>query len=148
LNLILILTLLSGAIADDFEVPPDRFYSTTTVNVEFLGFQEGDCMHPVVRGSDGQVISLWSFDDMLNYFLSLHVNEEVILDLEEVDSYVMAAEEMVHMLRVTEAEAGGRTYTAWKDSVLSLGDADAVLGNITRALHECMYTGSALEGGR
>lgn len=132
MNLFLILALLPGVVADDFELPPDIVLDTYTVTGTLLGFQAGDYMHAVLRERSGDIMSVMSPDPLLDYFLAGHVGETVVLEVEEVETYVIEAEEMVRTTRLAGAAAGETTYEEWADSLNAEGTPEELLGDYIR----------------
>lgn len=149
MNLFLIMALLVGVVADDFELPPDILIDTYTVTGTLLGFQAGEYMHAVIRDRSGDVMSVLSPDPLLDFFLSGHVGETVILEVEEVETYLIEAEDMVRTTRLTGAAAGEKTYEEWADSLNAQGTPDELLGDYTRVPLDFLYGEEAtpLEGG-
>jgi hypothetical protein len=150
LNLILVLALLSGVVADDFELPPDIVYSNLNMNGTILGFQIGDYVQVVLQERGGELKELWTFDPLMDYFLAEHVNESVSFEVEDVETYLTKAEDMVRLLRVVSAEAGGTSFSVWMDSVEALGTPGEILGDYTRAPRAHLYEGEVPDdtGGR
>ena len=139
MNLILILAVLSGVVADDFEIPPRIIYGSTTVRGAFLGFEVGDYIHPVMRDESGEIVSFWSTDPLLNYFLASHVGERVVLEIEESDTYIMELGEMLRIFSVIGANTGAVSFTSWKDSLDALGEPEELLGDYFSAPYDCVY---------
>lgn len=144
MNLFLILALLPGVVADDFELPPDIVMDTYTVSGTLLGFQAGEYMHAVIRERSGDIMSVLSPDPLLDYFLAGHVGETVVLEVEEVETYVIEAEEMVRTTRLTGAAAGETTYEEWVDSLNAEGTPEEQLGDYTRVPLDYLYGEEAI----
>ena len=147
MNLILIIALLSGVVADDFELPPDIVYGTSTVTGTLLGFQADDHMHAIVSTRGGGTGSYFTFDPLLDYFLSEHVGETLVLELQDVETYLIEAEEMVRLTRVTGARAGDVSFSAWRDSLESVGDPEELLGDYFSAPYDHIYSEEGSSGG-
>lgn len=125
MNLILMIALLTGVVADDFELPPDIVYNTMTRTGTLEGIDSGDESAQVtVSGREGGSESFWSFDPLLNYFLSLHLDEQVTLDIEDVETWMTDEESMVRLMRVVDATAGETTFEEWSDSLEAEGGLD------------------------
>ncbi len=138
MNLIFILAVLSGVVADDFDVPIDFVYDSTTVSGVFLGFEVGDYIHPVLRDESGEVVSFWSTDPLMDYFLSCHVGERVVLEIEEADSYIWEVGDMVRIFRVIGAGTGILSYSQWRDSLEAEGEIEDLLGDYFSAPYDCL----------
>lgn len=136
LNLILILAVLSGLVADDFEIPPNMVYDSTTVSGTFLGFEVGDYIHPVIRDARGKILSFWSTNHLMDYFLSCHINERVILDIEEVDCYIMEVGDVMRIFRVIGAGTETVSFSHWRDSLEAEGRPEELLGNYFSAPYD------------
>lgn len=139
LNLIFILAVLSGVVADDFEIPPNIVYDSTTVSGIFLGYEVGDYIHPIIRDESGKIMSFWSTDPLMDYFLTCHVNERVILDIEEADSYIWEVGEMMRILRVIGASTGSVSFSHWRDSLEAVGQPEDLLGDYFSAPYNCLF---------
>lgn len=139
LNLIFILAILSGLVADDFEIPPNIVYDSTTVSGIFLGYEVGDYIHPIIRNERGKILSFWSTDPLMDYFLSCHVDERVILEIEEADSYIMELGDMMRILRVIGASTGTVSFSHWRDSLETEGDPEDLLGDYFAAPYSCLF---------
>ena len=139
MNLIFILAVLSGVVADDFEIPPSIIYGSTTVRGAFLGFEVGDYIHPVIRDENGEIESFWSSDPLLDYFLATHVGERVVLEIEESDTYIMELGDMLRIFSVTGATFGNVSFSSWKDSLDALGEPEELLGDYFSAPYDCIY---------
>jgi hypothetical protein len=108
-----------------------------------LGFQAGDYVQAMIQQRGGEPQEYWSFDPLLDYFLALHVGETVTLTVEDVDTYLVEMEEVVRLFRITDASAGGTTFTEWRDSLQALGNPEDLLGDYGKAPLEHLYeTGS------
>jgi hypothetical protein len=129
LNIIFILALLSGVVADDFEVPPDMVFSTSTVHGTLIGFEVGAHIQPVITDRNGEMVSYWSSGPLMNYFLSIHVMERVTLEIEEVDTYIVSIGEVARIFRIIEATAGSTSFTVWRDSLEAEGEPEELLGD-------------------
>lgn len=138
MNLILVLAVLSGVIVDDFEIPPNIIYDSTTVSGIFVGFEVGDYVHPVIRDESGEKKSFWSTDPLLDYFLAIHLNERVILEIEEADSYIWEIADMMRIFRVIGARTVTVSFTHWRDSLEAEGDPADLLGDYFSAPYDCL----------
>ncbi len=138
MGLIFILAVLSSVVADDFVVPPNVAYDSTTVSGIFLGYQVGDYIHPVIRDEDGISRSFWSTDPLMDYFLTLHVGERVVLEIEEADSYIWEIEGMMRIFRVIGASAGNVSFFQWRDSLETEGEPEDLLGDYYMAPYDCL----------
>lgn len=145
MSIFLIIAILTGIVSDDFELPPDIVYSTMEIRGHLLGFQTDDYIHVVILDEDRDARTFHSSDPLLNYFLACHVDENVTLNVEEVDTYLMEAEEMVHLLRVIGATAGGRSYSVWLDSLRAEGEPADLLGNYFEAPQEHLVVPGRVE---
>lgn len=139
MGLFLILLLLPGVVADDFEFPPDIVFDTYTVTGTLLGFQAGEYMHAVIRDRSGDIMSFLSPEPLMDYFLAGHVGETVVLEVEEVDTYVIEAEDMVRTTRLTGAASEETTYEEWVDSLNAEGTPEEQLGDYTRVPLDFLY---------
>ena len=139
MNLIIILSILLGVVADDFEIPPNIVYGYSTVTGVLLGFEVGDYdVHPVIRERNGDVRSFWSADPLMDYFLTCHVGESVVLEIEESDSYIWEIERMMRIFRVIGASAGTVSFVQWRDSLEAEGDPEDLLGDYYMAPYDCL----------
>ena len=138
LSLIMIIALLSGVVADDFEFSPNVVYDSTTVVGIMLGFEVGDYIHPVIRVESGDVRSFWSTDPLMDYFLTLYVGEMVVLQIEEADSYIPESGGMMRIFRVIRAGTDTLSFIAWRDSLEAQGDPDELLGDYRNAPYDCL----------
>jgi len=129
-------------VADDFEIPPNVVHDSTTVTGIFLGYEVGDYIHPVIRDDSGRIRSFWSTDPLMDYFLTCHVNERVILEIEEADSYIWEIAGMMRIFRVIGAGTGTLSYSQWKDSLETEGDPEDLLGDYYMAPYDCVFEGS------
>lgn len=116
MNLVIIAALLIGVVADDFELPPDIVYGNMNRTGLLAEVEPGD-LRVVLSGREGDTETFWSFDPLLNHFLSLHLDEQVVLEIEDVETWMSEEEEMVRLLRVVDATAGETTFRAWSDSL-------------------------------
>ena len=139
MNLILILGILSGTVADDFEVPPNIVYDSTSVSGIFLGYEAGNDIRPVIRNENGGIEFYWSTDPLMDYFLAIHVNERVILEIEEADTYNVETGSMERIFRVIGASTGTLSFTHWKDSLVVEGQPEDLLGDYFSAPYHCLY---------
>jgi len=139
LNLIFILAVLSGVVADDFEIPPSIIYGSSTVRGVFLGYEVGDYIHPVIRDESGEIESFWSTDPLLDYFLASHVGERVVLEIQESDTYILELGDMLRIFSVIGASTGTVSFTSWKDSLDALGEPEELLGDYFSAPYDCIY---------
>lgn len=149
MSIFLILALLPGVVADDFELPPDIVLDTYTVSGTLLGFQAGEYMHAVIRDRNGDIMSVLSPDPLMDYFLAGHVGETVVLEVEEAETYAVEAEEMVRTTRLTGAAAGETTYEEWADSLNAEGTPEEQLGDYVLVPLDFLYGEEATppEGG-
>ena len=138
MNLIIIIALLSGVVADDFEFSPNVVYDSSTVVGIFLGYEVGDYIHPVIRNESGDVISYWSTDPLMDYFLSCLVGERVVLEIEEADSYIPESGGMMRIFRVIGAGTDTVSFIAWRDSLEAEGDPEELLGDYHTAPYDCL----------
>ncbi len=138
MSLVIILAFLLGVIADDFEVPPNIVYDSTTVTGIFLGYEVGDYIHPVLRDENGDVKSFWSTDHLMDYFLTCHVGERVVLEIEEADSYIWEIEGMMRIFRVIGASTDNISYSQWRDSLEAEGKPEDLLGDYYMAPYDCL----------
>ena len=138
MSLIIIIALLSGVVADDFEITPDVLFDSSTVTGVFLGYEVGDYLHPVIREEDGEIRSFWSTDPLLDYFLTRHVGEEVVLDIEEVDSYIPESGGMMRIFRVIGATTDAISFFQWRDSLEAEGEPEDLLGDYSMAPYNCL----------
>ncbi|MCD4701819.1 MAG: hypothetical protein K8S24_08195 [Candidatus Aegiribacteria sp.] len=136
MSLIFILAVLSGVVADDFEVPDNVVYDTSTVRGVFVGFEVGDYVHPVISGEDGKLRSFWSTDHLMDYYLACNVGERVVLEIEEADSYIWEIEGMMRIFRVIGASAGTLSYSQWRDSLEAEGEPEDLLGDYYSAPYD------------
>ncbi len=136
LSLIMIIALISGVVADDFEFSPNVVYDSTTVVGIMLGYEVGDYIHPVIRDESGDVRSFWSTDPLMDYFLTLHVGERVILEIEEADSYIPESGGMMRIFRVIGAGTDAMSFIVWRDSLEAQGDPDELLGDYHMAPYD------------
>lgn len=146
MSLFIAIALLFGVVADDFELPPEIIFSSSTVTVTPLGFQAGDHMRVVVSDRSGAIASYWTFDPLLDYFIAEHMGETVTLNIQDVETYLMTAEAMVRLIRVTGARAGDVSFEAWRSSLEDAGGPEAVLGNYFSAPYEHLYEGEQTVG--
>jgi len=138
LSLIMIIALLSGVVADDFEVSPNVVYDSTTVIGIMLGYEVGDYIHPVIRDESGDLRSFWSTDPLMDYFLTLHIGERVILEIEEADSYIPESGGMMRIFRVIGAGTDAVSFIAWRDSLEAQGTPGELLGDYHMAPYDCL----------
>ncbi len=138
MSLILIIALLSGVVADDFEVSPNVVYDSSTVVGIMLGYEVGDYIHPVIRDESGDVRSFWSTDPLMDYFLTLYVGEMVVLQIEEADSYIPESGGMMRIFRVIGAGTGTMSFVQWRDSLEAEGDPEELLGDYHTAPYDCL----------
>ena len=138
MSLIIIIALLSGVVADDFEVSPNVVYDSTTVIGIMLGYEVGDYIHPVIRDESGDVRSFWSTDPLMDYYLTLHVGERVVLQIEEADSYIPESGGMIRIFRVIGARTDTMSFIAWRDSLEAEGDPEELLGDYHAAPYGCL----------
>jgi hypothetical protein len=142
LSVFLILALLIGVVADDFELPPDIIHGSMTRTGTMMGFQIGDeYARAVICLRSGDTDSFWSFDPLLNYYLAMHVDESVVLEIEDVETWLIEAEEMVRLLRVVGASSGGTTFGEWSDSLRALGEPEALLDDFFTTPYEHLCPG-------
>jgi hypothetical protein len=139
LSLILIIAVLSGVVADDFEVSPNVVYDSSTVVGVFLGYEVGDYIHPVIRDESGDVRTFWSTDPLMDYFLTLHVGERVVLEIEEADSYIRSIAGMMRIFRVIGASTDTKSFFQWRDSLEAEGEPEDLLGDYYMAPYNCLY---------
>lgn len=137
MSLIFIIAVLSGVVADDFEIPPNLVYDSTTVAGIFLGYEVGDYIHPVIRDESGEIRSFWSTDPLMDYFLTCHVGERVILEIEEADSYILEIAGMMRIFRVIGAGTRTVSFFQWRDSLEAEGDPEDLLGDYHTAPYNC-----------
>ncbi len=138
MSLIIIVALLSGVVADDFEVSPNVAYDSSTVVGIFLGYEVGDYIHPVIREEDGDVISFWSTDPLMDYFLTRLVGSRVILEIEEADSYIPESGGMMRIFRVIGVSTDTGSFFQWRDSLEAEGDPEDLLGDYYMAPYNCL----------
>lgn len=138
MSLIFILAVLSGVVADDFELPDDVVYDTSTISGVFIGFEVGDYVHPVIRDEAGRLRSFWSTDHLMDYFLACNVGERVVLEIEEVDSYIWEIAGMMRIFRVIGASTGTLSYSQWRDSLEAEGEPEDLLGDYYSAPYDCL----------
>ncbi|MCK5116194.1 MAG: hypothetical protein KAR44_06310 [Candidatus Aegiribacteria sp.] len=138
MSLIIIVALLSGVVADDFEVSPNVVYDSSTVVGIFLGYEIGDYIHPVIREDDGDVRSFWSTDPLMDYFLTCLVGSRVILEIEEADSYIPESGGMMRIFRVIGVSTNTRSFFQWRDSLEAEGDPEDLLGDYYMAPYDCL----------
>jgi len=151
--LIIILAVLSGVAADDFELPPNEadfelppniVFDSTTVSGIFLGYEVGDYIHPVLRTDTGKILSLWSTDPLMDYFLTCHIDEAVVLEIEEADSYIWEIGDMMRIFRVIGVTTGTTTFSLWRDSIAALGEPQDLLGDYFSAPYNCLLEESEM----
>ncbi len=147
MNLFLILALLVGVVADDFELPPDIVYGNVTRTGTMMGFEIGD-QHTlaVLDQRNGGIEAFWSFDPLLNYFLAMHVDQTVVLEIEDVETWLMQEEDMVRLLRVVDASAGETTFDEWGDSLRAIGEPEVLLDNFFTTPYDYIYGAGEEEG--
>jgi len=133
LNLILILAVLSGLVADDFELPPNAMFDSTTVSGTLIGFEIGNYVHPVILTESGKLESYCSTDPLLDYFLTLFIEEWVVLDIQEAGCFRTGTEEIVRVFLVVGARSGTLSYDHWRDSLITEGDPADLLEDYTSA---------------
>lgn len=138
MSLVLIIALLSGVVADDFEVSPDVMYDSSTVVGIFLGYEVGDYIHPVIRDESGDIKSYWSTDPLMDYFLTLYVGERVVLEIEEADSYIPESGGMMRIFRVIGVSTDTTSFFLWRDSLEAEGDPEDLLGDYHMAPYGCL----------
>ncbi|MEN8208274.1 MAG: hypothetical protein ABFR50_03385 [Candidatus Fermentibacteria bacterium] len=139
MSLIFIIALLSGVVADDFEVSPNVVYDSTTAPGILLGFIVGQYdVHPVLLDENGDARSFWSTDPLLDYFLSRLVGERVFLEIEESDSYIGSVPDVMRIFRVIDASTGNLSYFQWRDSLETEGDPEELLGDYHAAPYNCL----------
>ena len=138
MSLVLIIAVLLGVVADDFEVLPNVVYDSSTVTGTFLGYEVGDYIHPVIRDENGDVKSFWSTDPLMDYFLTFLVGSRVILEIEEADSYIPESGGMMRIFRVIGARTNTRTFSQWRDSLEAEGDPEELLGDYYMAPFDCL----------
>ncbi|MCK4505157.1 MAG: hypothetical protein KAW14_06040 [Candidatus Aegiribacteria sp.] len=124
MSLFIIFMILFGYVSDDFEFTVITEYETFSVRGVFLGFEIDDYFNPVVRDEDGAVRSFLSTDCLMDYFLSDHVGESIILNIEDADLYVHHLGDTTRIERVTGISIDGLTYTHWKDSLDAAGELE------------------------
>ncbi len=124
MSLFIIFMILFGYVSDDFEFTVITEHNTFRVPGVFLGFEIDDYFNPVVRDEDGAVRSFLSTDCLMDYFLSDHVGESIILDIEDADLYVHHLGDTTRIERVTGISIDGLTYTHWKDSLDAAGELE------------------------
>ena len=138
MNLILIVALLSGVVADDFELPPNVMFDSTSVSGEFLGFAVDERANTLFLSSGERVESYASTDPLLDYFLSMYVGDRVMLVVGEAE-YTTEEGEMARVIRVLDARAGSSTYSSWSDSIRAEGDPEDLLRDYMSAPSEYIY---------
>ena len=132
------IAVLTGVVADDFEVSPNVVYDSSTVVGVFLGYEVGDYIHPVIRDANGDVKSFWSTDPLMDYFLTLYVGERVVLEIEEADSYIPESGGMMRIFRVIGAASNTMSFFHWRDSLEAEGDPEDLLGDYYMAPYDCL----------
>ena len=93
--------------------PPDKVIATKTVNGKFLGFESADYLHAVIEKADGKKQGFFIGPPAMEYFLVLHLGEQLTLTYQVVDSYIPEAGGVERIERLTAAKAGTLTYAAW-----------------------------------
>jgi len=126
LSLVMIAALLIGVVADDFELPPDIVYGTMNRTGRLAEVDAGG-LQVVLSVREGDHETFWSFDPLLNSFLSLHTDEQAVLEIEDVETWMPEEEAMVRLLRVVDATIGEITFRAWSDSLEAGGTPGEVL---------------------
>ncbi len=138
MNIIFIFAVLSGVAVNDFEVPEDVVLDSTTVQGVFLGYQVGDYIHPILQTNAGEVLSFWSTDPLMDYFLTCQVGEEVILEIENKESYIPEAGGMTRILSVVGVSTNTTSFSIWRDSIETLGEPQELLGDYFTAPYNCL----------
>lgn len=92
---------------------PDKVNSTRTLNGQFVGFEQGDYLHAVLRLKNGTTQSFFLNQPGMEYFLVTRRGQKMHCVYEVVDSYVQEAGGVVTMERLTAVQAGKETYAGW-----------------------------------
>ena len=74
----------------------------------------------------------------MDYFLTCLVGEEVILEIEEADSYIWEIEGMMRIFRVIGAGTGTTSFMQWRDSLETEGRPEDLLGDYFSAPYGCL----------
>ena len=74
----------------------------------------------------------------MDYFLTCHVGERVVLEIEESDSYIWEIESMMRIFRVIGAGSGTVSFVQWRDSLEAEGDPEDLLGDYHMAPYDCL----------
>lgn len=138
MNVILIVALLSGVVADDFELPPGVMFDSTTVSGEFLGFAVNEGANTLFLSGGEDVESYMSKDPLLDYFLSMYVGDRVVLVLGEAQ-YTTDEGETMRVSRILDARACSAEYSSWLDSLRAEGDPEELIRNLRIAPSEHIY---------
>lgn len=138
MNLIFILITLSTLTENDFEVPETIIYDSTTVQGVFLGYSVGDYIHPVIQTKGGKILAFWSTDPLMDYFLTRHVGEVVILEIENQESYIPEAGGKTLIPSVVGVTIGSTSFSIWRDSVETLGEPQDLFGDYFAAPYSCL----------
>ncbi len=138
MSIIFIFAVLSGIVVADSEVPEDIVLDSTTVQGVFLGYQVGDYIHPVLQTDTGEVLSFWSSDPLMDYFLTCLVGEEVTLEIENRESYIPEVGGKTRIPSVVGVSTSTTSFSIWRDSIETLGEPQDILGDYFAAPYNCL----------
>lgn len=91
----------------------DRVLATRTVRGTLKGFEVGDYTHAVIKLANGKEKSFYIGGRGVDYFLALHKDEPLNITYQVVDSYIPEAGGKMRIERISAAQAGKETSTAW-----------------------------------
>ncbi|CAN5480219.1 hypothetical protein BH11PSE11_BH11PSE11_21760 [soil metagenome] len=122
LTLALLMALLAPTTSFSSEPPAqpkqstqnqDRVLSIAKFHGKLTSFQWGDYLHANFKTRSGKERSFFILRPGIDYFLTMHKDQDLIVTYEVVDQYVPEASERIKLERIVEVQAGQQRYSAW-----------------------------------
>jgi len=100
------------------ESKPDKLISTKTITGEFVGFQEGDYLHAIVRTAKGEIIGFFTNGE--ECFLASNKDKKLIISYNMVKHYFPEGGDYFPASFITNIKTSDQKTTSWTKSTKDL----------------------------
>jgi hypothetical protein len=121
-SLLLVTTANVGA---QSKPAPDRVKRTFTVRGTFVGFEQGDYMHAIIKTSKGER-TFFIGGAGLDYYLAVNGKKSGTFTIQLVDTFMEEAGGRQEIERMSVARIGKQSSTAWWSAIRKRMSLDAI----------------------
>jgi hypothetical protein len=97
----------------------DKIRPIKTVKGNLIGFQNGDCLHAIIKKQNGKDLPLFIWKPDIEYFLALHESQQLEFTYEMINVALPGQGLIITINHLTSAKAGKLTYEDWWKDIRS-----------------------------